>query len=308
MVAQWTQAALAGAIMAAGLALVLWRLIPRPPDARAALTEPEAVPESSSRMDQTVELEPPSSRLVVFQERLGQWANNRLPRVMNPVGRSADLELLGLTSALFTGQRLAAFLAGVLAPPLIVWGMSVAGSAPPWSLSVVVAVGAGVLASLLVDQNVKQRAERARAEFTTLMTAYVDLVAVERLSGSGARLALESAAEVGDSWVFGRIKDELAASAWAGRPPWEGLRQLAKRVNVAELGDLADIMRVSGTEDVQVFATLRARSEAMRSMILNRELAQANETAERLSVPVSILGIIFVIILVGPAFVVMLTS
>jgi hypothetical protein len=67
-------------------------------------------------------------------------------------------------------------------------------------------------------------------------------------------------------------------------------------------------MRVSGREDVQVYETLRARSEAIRTMILNRELARANEIGERLSIPVSVLGIIFVVILVGPAFAVMLSS
>ena len=48
-------------------------------------------------------------------------------------------------------------------------------------------------------------------------------------------------------------------------------------------------------------ATLRARSTAMRTAMLTAEKAKANEVAERMSIPMSLLGVIFLAILVTPA-------
>jgi hypothetical protein len=60
-------------------------------------------------------------------------------------------------------------------------------------------------------------------------------------------------------------------------------------------------MRLSGQEGAQVYGNLRARSAGMRSAMLNAELAKANEIGERMSIPMSILGVIFLAMLIGPA-------
>jgi len=109
------------------------------------------------------------------------------------------------------------------------------------------------------------------------------------------------AAGVGDSWVFRRIREELAYSNWSGEPPWEALRRLSTQLGVTELTDLADIVRLSGEEGAQIYAQLRARSAAMRSAMLHAELARANEIGEKLSIPMSVLGVVFLVILIAPA-------
>ena len=68
-----------------------------------------------------------------------------------------------------------------------------------------------------------------------------------------------------------------------------------------ELGDLADIVRLSGEEGAQIYGQLRARSAAMRAAMLNDEVAHANAVGEKLSIPMSILGVIFLMILIAPA-------
>ena len=153
----------------------------------------------------------------------------------------------------------------------------------------------------LPDYNVRDDAKRARAEFARALGAYIDLVALERNSGAGARQAMEAAAAVGDSWVFRRLGEELARTRWSGLTPWEALRALAAELGLPELDDLADIMRLSGEEGAQVYASLRARSAGMRSAMLNTEKAKANEVGERMSIPMSLLGVIFLAILVTPA-------
>ena len=54
-------------------------------------------------------------------------------------------------------------------------------------------------------------------------------------------------------------------------------------------------------EGAQVYGNLRARSAGMRSAMLNAELAKANEIGERMSIPMSILGVIFLALLICPA-------
>ena len=85
------------------------------------------------------------------------------------------------------------------------------------------------------------------------------------------RQAMEAAAEVGDSWVFTRLSEELTRSRWSGLPPWDALHTLAEELGLPELDDFADIMRLSGEEGASVYATLRARSAAMRTAMLNDE-------------------------------------
>lgn len=96
---------------------------------------------------------------------------------------------------------------------------------------------------------------------------------------------MESAAEVGDSWVFTRLSEELTRSRWSGLPPWDALHTLAEELGLPELDDFADIMRLSGEEGASVYANLRARSAAMRTAMLNDEIAEANAVGERMTIP-----------------------
>ena len=101
---------------------------------------------------------------------------------------------------------------------------------------------------------------------------------------------MEAAAEVGDSWVFTRLGEELTRSRWSGLPPWDALHALADELGLPELDDFADIMRLSGEEGASVYANLRARSAAMRTAMLNDEIAEANAVGERMTIPGSLLG------------------
>ena len=78
-------------------------------------------------------------------------------------------------------------------------------------------------------------------------------------------------------------------------------RGLTDELGLPELDDFADIMRLSGEEGASVYANLRARSAAMRTAMLNDELAQANAVGERMTIPGSLLGVIFMALLVAPS-------
>jgi Flp pilus assembly protein TadB len=209
--------------------------------------------------------------------------------------------VLRKTVASFYGDKLAFAGLAALAVPLLSWLISLT---IPLTVTIpVIATIGGVLGGwFLPDLNVRQDAAKARAEFSRALGAYTDLVALERHGGgSGTRQAMELAANVGDSWPFRRIGEELARSRFSGQQPWDALHQLADQLAITDLDDLADIMRLCGEEGAPVYDTLRARSAASRNALLTNDLAEANEVGERMFIPASITAVIFLAILIVPA-------
>jgi hypothetical protein len=95
---------------------------------------------------------------------------------------------------------------------------------------------------------------------------------------------------------------------WAGLTSWDGLRDLATDLDLGDLAEMADIMRLSSSEGASVYRILRAKARSMREGLLLKDLTKANETNEKMSLPVSVLGIVFLTILIAPALLSMLSS
>jgi hypothetical protein len=152
------------------------------------------------------------------------------------------------------------------------------------------------------DVDLHRRAAIARDKLRRVVCAYLELVALERAGDAGTVEALERAATVGDSPGFVLIRDALTGAELAGKPPWQGLTDLAETVGVPELGDIADIMRISGEDGAAVYATLRARAASLRTQLLTASATQANTASEHMIVPVALLGIAFMALIGYPAF------
>jgi len=283
----------AGALLGLSAALMVWRLVPAQPDLRDALER--LSPDHARRRTHTLAAATDST------QRLGLWGMKVLPAPVWGRTPTRELAILRQPVSQFYGQKILYVLLGLAIPPLLTALFTLLGADLPFVIPVVATVGFAAVMFFLPDYNVRDDAKRARAEFSRALGAYIDLVALERLNGSGPRQAMEAAAAVGDSWVFRRLSEELARTRWSGLTPWEALRGLGDELGLSELEDLADIMRLSGEEGAQVYASLRARSAGMRTAMLNTEKAKANEVAERMSIPMSLLGVIFLAILVAPA-------
>jgi Flp pilus assembly protein TadB len=283
-----------GAMVGLGLALLIWRLVPTTPDVVDVVRRysMEAVKERSAVREDVA----PTSLV----ERLGLWAMRRLPATVWGKTPTKELRLLRIPLHRHYGNKVAFAVVGLAVPPLLGYYLVVMGLPIPLVAPAGVSLVAAAFMFLLPDIDVRTEAKYARADFSRALGVYTDLVALERLSGAGARQAMESAAEVGDSWVFRRIGEELQRSRWNGVAPWDALQDLAAELGLSELGDLADVMRMSG-EGSQVYDNLRARSTAMRSAMLNTERAKANAASERLNMPMSMLGVVFMVILITPA-------
>ena len=234
------------------------------------------------------------------KERVGVWAIRTLPPALWVRTPTRELALLRIPLARFYGDKIVMALLGLVIPPLLGYFFEQIGLGFPVAIPAVASVGLAVVMFFLPNYNAVDDARGARLEFTRALGAYIDLVALERNNGSGVRQAMESAAEVGDSWVFTRLSEELTRSRWSGQPPWDALHALAEELG-PELNDFADIMRLSGEEGASVYVTLRARSASMRAAMLNDELAEANAVGERMAIPGSLLGVVFMALLVAPS-------
>ena len=286
-------ALLGGVLMAAGLVLLVSRLAPARPDLADALDRLSPDPR---RPQAAVGVEGVSAA-----DRVGRWGVRLFPALVWGRAPVQQLALLRISTVRFYGEKLLFALIGLVMVPVLSVLLAVLGWRLPIAVPVLVTVGLAVGMFFLPDYNVRDDAKRARTEFARALGAYADLVALERNAGSGPRQALEVAAAVGDSWVFRRIREELAFSSWSGEQPWQALRRMSEELGVPELGDLADIVRLSGEEGAQIYSQLRARSASMRAAMLTDEVTYANTVGEKLSIPMSILGVIFLVILVAPA-------
>jgi Type II secretion system (T2SS), protein F len=283
----------AGALISLGVVLLVMRLMPAEPDLAEALSR------LTPARGRANTLSPTSS--TTGKERIGVWAMKTLPPAMWVRTPTRELALLRIPLARFYGDKLAFAFLGLSIPPLLAWFFGLIGLGFPIAIPAVASLGLAVVMFFLPNYNAVDDAKKARLEFARALGAYIDLVALERNNGSGVRQAMESAAEVGDSWVFTRLSEELTRSRWSGLPPWDALHTLAEELGLPELDDFADIMRLAGEEGASVYTNLRARSAAMRTAMLNDEIAEANAVGERMTIPGSLLGVIFMALLVAPS-------
>ncbi|WP_432563681.1 type II secretion system F family protein [Kineococcus sp. SYSU DK003] len=292
---------LLGALAGLGLILLLREFIPQQARLSDALQRLDTTPALTGRP------RPNPGADDGPQVKLGHWLERRLPARLRGQMLGPDLALLQRSSAHFLGEKALTALVGLMCPIVLTLTLSLMNTALGSTLSlpfVVPAAAALALAAIgfmLPDAQLKQRAAVARAEFSRAVGAYIELVALERRASSGTTQALERAAELSDSWVFRRIREELRLARISGVPAWDNLKDFSSEIAVSELADLADIMRLAGTQNAAIADNLHARSRSLRNALLNREKALANADSERAVLPVAALGLIFVTLLAVPA-------
>lgn len=285
----------AGLLVGAGIAMFVWRLMPAQPDLASALSR--LSPSTGRRRD--VAIAEVASEADDLTTRVGTLGMRLLPPAMWGVVPQRELRLLRRPLTTFYGQKILYALAGMAALPGLIWLLSFT-IAVPVPVPILASLAGGVAMWFVPNYDVRIEVKQATEEFNRSLSAWVDLVALERNAGAGPRQAMEQAAQVGDSWVFRRLREELGRSRWSGQAPWDALTDLSTELGLPELADVADIMRLAGEEGSQVYGTLRAQSTALRDAILAKELARANELSERVTIPGNFLAMIFMVILLAP--------
>lgn len=218
-----------------------------------------------------------------------------------------DLALVGTSPAAHTGRQALYALAGLVFPSLVTVLMATVGAAPPIVVPVAVSLLCAVGFALAVDIEVRRKAARAREEFRYAAASFLERAALARAANTGAAVALDRTAAVGDGWALERIRAAIEPSRLSGTNPWDALRDLAEEIGVPELARPAETLALAGEKDASVYTTLRAQSRALRVAMLTDAKATANQASERLVVPVTGLAILFLIFIGYPAFARILT-
>jgi len=221
-----------------------------------------------------------------------------------------DLALVGTTSEQHSANQALMGIMGLVIPPALstVFVLILGLPAPILIFSLPVSLGLAVLLMWATNLTITQKAAEARQEFARAVATYIELVAAERKRATAATIALEHAADVADSWVFVRIRQELQLARYKGQRPWDALKQFSKEIGVPELSDLADIMRLAGAEGASVYEPLRARGKGLRVQLLNEARSRANADSERITMPMALMGLIFIALIATPPLFKLITS
>lgn len=286
---------LAGVVFAAGITCLVWYLAPAHAELGDVMARLRPGFSGSGRT------ESPTADAVggTLTDKVGRWSQQHLPAAVLRGASPQDLALLNKPAHAFYGEKVLHVVGVLVAVPLI---------SVVWSSVVRVPIYVPTFATLLLagliwfvpNMSLREEASKARAEFSRALASYIDLVALERKAGQGGtRQALENAARLGDSWPFRKLSEALARSGFAGMQPADALHDLARQLALPDLDDLADVMRLAGTEGVQVYDALRARAGAMRQAKLTTDLAQSNAIGERMTIPTTLMGLSIMLIVLA---------
>ena len=281
-------AMLAGLGLGIGLVLLLVARLATSPNLGAAMA------------NLTAPTSPTATGPTDLTTRFGAWARATLPGAARGRTTAADLNLLGIDPARHTGDKVLGALGGLFAPTLITAAFGLLGIHLPAVIPLVVGVGFAALLLLGADQSVARRAAAARVEVRRALSAYADLISLERTAGAGATEAMESAAAAAPNWVFYRLHTTLVQARLSGQSPWDALTTLATTIDVPELADLAGVMRLAGEESTSVSTTLKARAAALRNALAEDAHSQANSAMQQMMLPLAALALIYLVLLALP--------
>ncbi|MGO9873849.1 MAG: type II secretion system F family protein [Acidimicrobiia bacterium] len=222
----------------------------------------------------------------------GRQVAHRLEPDLRVAGQSAD--------ELFARQAICA-LAGLLWAPataalMMAGGVHVSWVFPAWISVLFACAGAAIpLVALKVVA-----ADRRRA-FRHALGCFLDLVAVRLAGGAGIDSALQLSATTGHGWAFAELRQALAEARLMGQAPWAGLDRLGTQLHVSELNELAASVGLAGDEGARVRRSIAAKARTIRIRGLADAESAAQAASERMSLPIVLLMVGFVIFLGYPA-------
>lgn len=284
-------------VIGGGLGLGLWALlvwaIPPRPGLGSLLHRLETTP-------------PPPS--ITAQNRAG-WASTLGKPFVGPLANLGlpsprlckDLAITGRPVEAHLADKAALALAGLVFPTLVSVALALLGMSLAWEVSLMASLLCGFIGFLLPDLNVRRDATKRRTDFRVALSAYLNLIRVTLAGGAGVEGALTDAATVGRGWSFSQIRRALTIAKVTRVTPWSTLGALGEELDVRELAELSASVSLAGTEGAKVRASLRAKASALRTRELTDAEGNAQAATERMSMPVIVLFIGFLLFIGYPA-------
>ncbi|MFB6677018.1 type II secretion system F family protein [Streptomyces sp. NPDC056390] len=211
----------------------------------------------------------------------------------------SDLNLLRITPAEHLGRRVLFALYGLLLPQLVQALLALASVPFPYAIPAGLSLMLGALFWFGPGRDVKAEAAAARLIVRHAAASYLERVALARVANSGAGHALTQTAEVGDGWIFQRMRTVFDHAELAGIAPWDALKQLGEELDISELTRPADTLALAG-DGAAVYTTLQAQARQLRIALLADSKAQANEASAAMVLPVTLAVILMLAFVMIP--------
>lgn len=230
-------------------------------------------------------------------DAIGAWVGRHW-RVR--VGRSTQRTLTLLDRSLtdFLAEKAIMALIGVAAP-LLFTGLSAAlGVGVGWT-PLGLALLLGLIGWFIPDLRLRSATRRTRSDAGEALCTFVDLVTLERLANQSSTAALHSAAAVADSPLFVHLRRALERARLEQRPAWQALRQVGAELDLPQLIEVADVIRLD-EQGAALSSVLRARSAELRNAQLAADRTAAQNASESLTVWMVIPAMIFALIFLVP--------
>lgn len=290
--------ALCGMGVAAGLVLAFLALSPARPSLEAELARlARSAPAPAA---------PPASRdrYARLRRSLGSALAEPLGAAgLVPAGLDADLLILEQDRADWAAQvGVATAGLGATAVVLLALFAVVVGFVVPIFLVLATLVVVAGLSWLVPTVSARAAARGRREHFRAVLATWLELVTLSQAAGTGLEGAMDAACSLADDWALRRLGRALANARHLGLAPWEGLRQLGAELGVDELGQIAAMLTLAGSEGARVRASLAAGAASLRGRQLATTEAEANRVSERLFLPATVIMIAFLLFLTFPAF------
>lgn len=229
------------------------------------------------------------------------------PLVETPFGTrvtghlTADLRITGSTESEHLAQRAAFVLLALVWAPFttaVMWagGVHIGVAFPLW-VSLALAPVGFLYPSVLL----KAKAADRRRSFRHAFSSFLDIVSISLAGGRGVDSALHDGAEAGNGWAFEELRRALLEARLLGDTPWSGLARLGEELAFPELGELAASAALAGDEGARVRSSLAAKARSLRLHGLTDIEAAAQAATERMTLPVVLLMLGFIVFLVYPA-------
>lgn len=287
-------ALLVGSAGGIGLLAAAWALVPPRRDLASAVRRFDSQRASVRAPD--------LDDALAWRDKLGRWMAARVSaRGLASPSLRADLALLDRTIESHLVSKVTTTAVGLMLPAVVLIVLAIAGVEVGFAIPGLAAIGLGAVFFFLPDLSAIQAAAKRRDEMRRALSCYLDLVSMALAGGRGAPEALPSAAGIGQGWAFELIADTLNHARYSGLTPWEALKNLGDRVQVAELRDLGNALNLVSDDGAKVKESLKARAATARS----RQLAESEGSAEKASESIKnahlLLGFMFLIFLGFPA-------